>query len=339
MRKWSQDNLSQEQLEASAMKRSPSPSTIYLNESSPSTSTRSTIYLNEGYSSNGLRLSLSEAVIAENTDYVKTFVGRSQESHAITSGEPKKKPPPPAPRQTQQDSSSSTTTLPPSLHPLRPSRGTPPLAPPGVDPSWTAFLDELQRHGVGEAVIAENMDFIKAFVRRSQESDAKTNGAPKKKPMKKLPPPAPRRVQQDSSSSTATPPPSLHPLPPSRGTPPRAPPGVDPSWTAFLEDLQRHGVGEAVIAENMDFIKAFIRRSQESDAMTNGSNGEPKKKKPPPPAPRRAQQDSSSSTTTQPPSLHPLRPSRDTPPRALPSSAEHSMQGSLHPFRGHPESF
>ena len=35
--------------------------------------------------------------------------------------------------------------------------------------------------------------------------------------------------------------------------------GVDPSWLAFLGDLQAHGVDEAVIAQNMDFIKTFVR--------------------------------------------------------------------------------
>ena len=235
MRKRSQDNLvSQEQLEASAMKRCRSTSTIYTNESCPSTNTRSTIDLNEGRSSNGLRPSHSEAVIAENTDFIKTFVPRSQESYAITNREPKKKkPPPPAPLQAQQDSSSSTATPPPSLHLLRPSRGTPSRPPPGVDPSWTAFLEDLQRRGVDETVIAENMDFIKSFVRHSQESSAITNGGPRKK---KPPPPAPRRAQQDSNSSTATPPPSLHPLGPSRGTPPRAPPSsAEDSMSGVLQ--------------------------------------------------------------------------------------------------------
>jgi hypothetical protein len=155
-----------------------------------------------------------------------------------------------------------------------------------VDPSWSAFLDDLHRHGVNEAVIAENMEFIKSFVHSIQESDAVANGGPKKK---KPPVPAPRRAQQDSTSSTATSPPSLHPL--SRGAPPHVQSGVDPSWVAFLDDLHRHGVDEAVIAENMDFIKSFVCRAQESDAVTNGG----RKKKPPPPAPRcrrRAQQDS-----------------------------------------------
>ncbi|KAI0254505.1 hypothetical protein BJV78DRAFT_1113135, partial [Lactifluus subvellereus] len=86
----------------------------------------------------------------------------------------------------------------------------------GVDPSWLALLDGLQAHGLDEAVIAENMDFIKSFVRDAQKSGAATNGGPKKKPP---PPPAPRRnmhAQQDSTVSvTATPPPAPPPPPPS----------------------------------------------------------------------------------------------------------------------------
>ncbi|KAI9441319.1 hypothetical protein H4582DRAFT_1810781 [Lactarius indigo] len=38
--------------------------------------------------------------------------------------------------------------------------------------------------------------------------------------------------------------------------------GVDPSWMAFLGDLRSHGIDEAVIAENMDFIKSFVRDAQ-----------------------------------------------------------------------------
>ncbi|KAH9965310.1 hypothetical protein BC827DRAFT_1355591 [Russula dissimulans] len=94
----------------------------------------------------------------------------------------------------------------------------------GVDPSWMAFLNDLERHGIDEAVIAENMDFIKSFVRDAQKSEAAPNGESKKK---KPPPPAPRRAvhtRQDSSSLTATPPPPAPPpLPPSRGTPRASP--------------------------------------------------------------------------------------------------------------------
>ena len=35
--------------------------------------------------------------------------------------------------------------------------------------------------------------------------------------------------------------------------------GVDPSWLAFLGDLQAYDVDEAVIAHNIDFIKSFVR--------------------------------------------------------------------------------
>ena len=136
-----------------------------------------------------------------------------------------------------------------------------------VDPSWMAFLGDLQAHGVDEADIAENMDFIKRFVRDAQKSEAVANGGPRKKPP---PPPAPRRAlhaQQDSTSSTTAASPLVAPPPPpSRGTPlPRRPEkgsassGVDSSWMAFLGDLQAHGIDEAVIAENMDLIKSFVR--------------------------------------------------------------------------------
>ncbi|KAH9177699.1 hypothetical protein EDB89DRAFT_1933996 [Lactarius sanguifluus] len=96
--------------------------------------------------------------------------------------------------------------------------------------------------------------------------------------------------------------------------------GVDPSWMAFLGDLQSHGIDEAVIAENMDFIKSFVREAQKSD----GAAGGPRKKPPPPPAPRRAlhaQQDSTSSiTATFPPAAPPPPPSRGTPPSRTPPS-------------------
>ncbi|KAI0057123.1 PH domain-like protein, partial [Artomyces pyxidatus] len=58
---------------------------------------------------------------------------------------------------------------------------------------------------------------------------------------------------------------------------------VDPSWTAFLGDLQGHGISSDVIEGNMDFIKDFLR-----DAQKGQKGPEPAKKKaPPPPAPRR----------------------------------------------------
>ena len=68
----------------------------------------------------------------------------------------------------------------------------------GVDPSWLAFLKDLQAHGVSEADIAQNMDFIKSFVRDAQKSELT--------PMVE-PPPAPRRALRMPSP------------PPSRGTP------------------------------------------------------------------------------------------------------------------------
>ncbi|KAH7922551.1 WH1-domain-containing protein, partial [Leucogyrophana mollusca] len=101
-----------------------------------------------------------------------------------------------------------------------------------VDPSWTAFLGQLESHGIDKGLIEGNMDFIKEFVRDAQKSPPSQPPAAKKKPP---PPPAPRRnahAQQDSVSSTinedapAPPPPAP---PPPRQPPTRQPPPSRPS--------------------------------------------------------------------------------------------------------------
>ena len=75
--------------------------------------------------------------------------------------------------------------------------------------------------------------------------------------------------------------------------------GVDPSWLAFLRDLQAHGVSEADIAQNMDFIKSFVRDAQKSELTPMVE---------PPPAPRRA-----------------LRMPSPTPSRGTPLSHRHTQ--------------
>ncbi|TFY79128.1 hypothetical protein EWM64_g4885, partial [Hericium alpestre] len=40
--------------------------------------------------------------------------------------------------------------------------------------------------------------------------------------------------------------------------------GVDPSWTTFLTDLERHGVDSGTIQQNMEFIKGFVRDAQKA---------------------------------------------------------------------------
>ncbi|KAI0330310.1 WH1-domain-containing protein [Cubamyces sp. BRFM 1775] len=65
---------------------------------------------------------------------------------------------------------------------------------------------------------------------------------------------------------------------------------VDPSWEAFLGNLEGQGISRDVLEQNMDFIKDFVRDAQKAEAhsgtQANGSGM--KKKPPPPPAPRRA---------------------------------------------------
>lgn len=100
--------------------------------------------------------------------------------------------------------------------------------------------------------------------------------------------------------------------------------GVDPSRAAFLDDLKAHGVDEAVIVEDMDFVKGLVRGFQDCEAARAVNRGSKKEKllQPPQLPPAHVQRDSTSSTTTPPPILHPLLPSRGTPPpRASPSPA------------------
>ncbi|KAJ7590879.1 actin regulatory protein [Mycena floridula] len=83
----------------------------------------------------------------------------------------------------------------------------------GVDPSWTAFLGQLENSGIDKAVIAREMDFIKDFTRNYQATSAQ------KQPKKPKPPPPPSRrphVQNEPTSPVSAPAP---PAPP-----PRAPP-------------------------------------------------------------------------------------------------------------------
>ncbi|KAF7324836.1 hypothetical protein MKEN_00525500 [Mycena kentingensis (nom. inval.)] len=85
----------------------------------------------------------------------------------------------------------------------------------GVDPSWTAFLGQLENSGVDKKIIDKEIEFIKDFVRQHPQQ-----AAPVKEPKKPKPPPPPSRrthVQNDSVSSatgvSAPPPP-----PPPRGS-------------------------------------------------------------------------------------------------------------------------
>ncbi|KAH8823217.1 hypothetical protein DL96DRAFT_1420939, partial [Flagelloscypha sp. PMI_526] len=64
----------------------------------------------------------------------------------------------------------------------------------GVDPSWTAFLSNLESQGISKETIAENMDFIKDFTRQHQaQAQAKKPPAPPVSRSKSKPPPPPSR--------------------------------------------------------------------------------------------------------------------------------------------------
>ncbi|TFY56984.1 hypothetical protein EVG20_g8717, partial [Dentipellis fragilis] len=55
--------------------------------------------------------------------------------------------------------------------------------------------------------------------------------------------------------------------------------GVDPSWGAFLTNLESHGIDSGTIAENMDFIKGFVRDAQKSSAAAPAAGGGGEKKR------------------------------------------------------------
>ncbi|PBK89012.1 hypothetical protein ARMGADRAFT_1084113 [Armillaria gallica] len=92
----------------------------------------------------------------------------------------------------------------------------------GVDPSWTAFLGQLENSGIDKEMIAKEMDFIKDFVR----SHPQQQPAAAKEPKKPRPPPPPSRKthgQNDSISAPPPPPPLRRPQPPPAAAPPQSP--------------------------------------------------------------------------------------------------------------------
>ncbi|KAF5392318.1 hypothetical protein D9757_001400 [Collybiopsis confluens] len=105
----------------------------------------------------------------------------------------------------------------------------------GVDSSWTALLGDLESSGVDKETIAQNMDFIRDYVKTHPTQ------APAKKEKKTKPPPPPARgavppppPPRGSRVSQQPPsPPPVPPTPPARApiappAPPARPPGPPP---------------------------------------------------------------------------------------------------------------
>ena len=92
-----------------------------------------------------------------------------------------------------------------------------------------------------------------------------------------------------AAAAAAAPPPATQPssVPP---PPPSAAPSrkelpfntSDPSWKGLLDELLQMGITEDQIAENSDFIKAYIDQKQAADST---AENEKKGKAPPPPPP------------------------------------------------------
>ncbi|KAI0635204.1 hypothetical protein C8Q77DRAFT_1053887 [Trametes polyzona] len=103
-----------------------------------------------------------------------------------------------------------------------------------VDPSWEAFLGNLEGQGVSREVLEQNMDFIKDFVRDAQKAEAKSASAAGSG-MKKKPPPPPVRPR-------APPPPPPPPPPPGGASAPAELPAPQPERGALLASIQGAGV-------------------------------------------------------------------------------------------------
>ncbi|CAG8229581.1 unnamed protein product [Penicillium olsonii] len=133
-------------------------------------------------------------------------------------------PPPTAPAPSIQVA--SPPTLSPSAPPAPPAKADLPFDT--SDPSWKGLLDELKGMGITEDQIAENSEFIKAWIDQKQAAAAESapaEGLNKPKTAPPPPPPAPKvqsiSPQDTGSSSTSRrgPPPP----PPSRKTRTEAP--------------------------------------------------------------------------------------------------------------------
>ncbi|PBK71485.1 PH domain-like protein [Armillaria solidipes] len=81
----------------------------------------------------------------------------------------------------------------------------------GVDPSWTAFLGQLENSGIDKEAIAREMEFIKDFVRSHPQQQPAAAKEPRKP---KPPPPTSRRAHGQNDSISAPPPPLRRPQPP-----------------------------------------------------------------------------------------------------------------------------
>ncbi|KAK0444248.1 uncharacterized protein EV420DRAFT_1008771 [Desarmillaria tabescens] len=81
----------------------------------------------------------------------------------------------------------------------------------GVDPSWTAFLGQLENSGINKEMIAKEMDFIKDFVHSHPQQQPAVAKEPKKP---KPSPPHSRKAHRQNDSVSAPPPSRGRPQPP-----------------------------------------------------------------------------------------------------------------------------
>ncbi|KAK2871840.1 hypothetical protein FQN49_002783, partial [Arthroderma sp. PD_2] len=168
--------------------------------------------------------------------------------------------------------------------------------------------------GLSFADEKEAKTFMKKVLEREKSASKETKATPFSAPRGQAPAPVSNGkshgrfgkvgslLHGHRSSSAPNPPESiLPPRQPPTSTPPTAPTSVDktsspldtvdPSWRGLLDELKAMGITEEQIAENSDFIKAYIEQKQQANEV-DGTSAEPtsqdaakRAKAPPPPPP------------------------------------------------------
>ncbi|GAB1217383.1 hypothetical protein ATERTT37_006622 [Aspergillus terreus] len=115
-------------------------------------------------------------------------------------------------------SSSGSSAPPPTQHAELPAAPALPVAPPPPasparkslpfdtnDPSWKGLLDELLQMGITEDQIAENSDFIKAYIEQKQANGGDSSPASEEQNRGKAPPPPPPSAPPTPKTSAISP--------------------------------------------------------------------------------------------------------------------------------------
>ncbi|EAU32581.1 conserved hypothetical protein [Aspergillus terreus NIH2624] len=149
-------------------------------------------------------------------------------------------------------SSSGSSAPPPTQHAELPAAPALPVAPPPPasparkslpfdtnDPSWKGLLDELLQMGITEDQIAENSDFIKAYIEQKQANGGDSSPASEEQNRGKAPPPPPPSAPPTPKTSAISPQNTGNSGGSRRGAPPPPPPSRRARTDAEEEPAKR----------------------------------------------------------------------------------------------------